>query len=554
MAFDTILLPCPLCKKGTAPAFMWHLNETEWMCLVCYQTHKDEITKGGRKHIRSSLHRGSKNGHYALKAMASVVGISAAFVGAVCLFYRPQAREIIAKITGQEHVVVVAKTDGAKKPDPAAQPDGKPQDAEVAQEPPTDQPGQTPSEAKPASASPNTIDATTGGKKERIAPTVEALTPELPQKALKKEIQSPEALKGLIAEGMSAAAGGGGGGGGGGPQDVGTLHPKEDIKDKAEQTKEAALTVASSIIDRNDPDGTKTAEALAKLGSVSTVFAEVASQLVPGDAGRKTSSNSSVGSASGTRLEGDVLAAQGNAGYDPLEAMRRESEGEATPTTIRVALDPKAPKQISGTAGISKAVVHPPIEVASLTGQNESAAGAMPGVVQKSGELALNSLPPEFAAYVRNHANDSVPKTPTTQTADHSSNAAAAQLDQMLVVMLNMRGDLLFDFKSAALGPEAEAQLSEVASILARYPDAPVLVRGFTDSKGTPEANRAISKKRAEAVRAWLVAKTGLPLKNMSVQGLGAAEPVAPNENPDGTDNPAGREKNRRVTVIIPQS
>ncbi len=205
--------------------------------------------------------------------------------------------------------------------------------------------------------------------------------------------------------------------------------------------------------------------------------------------------------------------------------MRRELDGEPTPTTIRVALDPNAPKQDPGTTGGPDAAKHPPIEMAKLSGENGSAAGAMSGVVQKSGELALNSLPPEFAAYVRNHANDAAPGGAANPAADRSSSAAAAQLDQMLVVMLNMRGDLLFDFKSAALGLEAEAQLSEVASILARYPDAPVLVRGFTDSKGTPEANRAISKKRAEAVRAWLVAKTGLPLKNMSVQDSAPPNP-----------------------------
>ena len=36
MPIDTILLPCPYCKKGTAPAFMWHLNETEWMLSLIH--------------------------------------------------------------------------------------------------------------------------------------------------------------------------------------------------------------------------------------------------------------------------------------------------------------------------------------------------------------------------------------------------------------------------------------------------------------------------------------------------------------------------------------
>jgi outer membrane protein OmpA-like peptidoglycan-associated protein len=57
--------------------------------------------------------------------------------------------------------------------------------------------------------------------------------------------------------------------------------------------------------------------------------------------------------------------------------------------------------------------------------------------------------------------------------------------------------------------------------------------------------------KRAETVRGWLDAHgflAGLP--KVDVKGYGKTRPVAPNKKPDGSDDPAGRQKNRRVEVV----
>ncbi len=208
MAFDTILLPCPLCRKGTAPAFMWHLNETEWMCLVCYQTYKDEIATGGRKYVRSSLKGGSKNGHYGLKAVAAFVG-GAAGIGGRRLSVLPSSGQ---RDDSQNHRAGAGGSGQGRraKEDGPAQPDGQQPEPEIAQEPPTDKSEQAPSDAKPESASPNIADAaaSAAGKKERIAPTVQA--PGLLRvaaKTLKKDIQTPQALKDLVADSTSARSG-----------------------------------------------------------------------------------------------------------------------------------------------------------------------------------------------------------------------------------------------------------------------------------------------------------------------------------------------------------
>ena len=60
-----------------------------------------------------------------------------------------------------------------------------------------------------------------------------------------------------------------------------------------------------------------------------------------------------------------------------------------------------------------------------------------------------------------------------------------------------------------------------------------------------------LSRERAGAVKEWLVKNGNVPAANVTAKGFGEDNPVAPNTNADGTDNPAGRALNRRVTIIV---
>ena len=72
-------------------------------------------------------------------------------------------------------------------------------------------------------------------------------------------------------------------------------------------------------------------------------------------------------------------------------------------------------------------------------------------------------------------------------------------------------------------------------------------IAGHTDNVGTPEANTKLSKERAESVRDYLIKTYGLPHNLLIAQGLGATQPIASNDTPDG------REKNRRVVFRVTQ-
>jgi outer membrane protein OmpA-like peptidoglycan-associated protein len=116
---------------------------------------------------------------------------------------------------------------------------------------------------------------------------------------------------------------------------------------------------------------------------------------------------------------------------------------------------------------------------------------------------------------------------------------------------MNLAGDVLFDYDKAALKPAAEEALHKVAVVLSLFPESNVTVEGYTDSKGGKAINLQLSRERATSVKDWLVKNGGVPPKHISAKGFGEENPVAPNTNPDGSDNVAGRAMNRRVTIIV---
>jgi outer membrane protein OmpA-like peptidoglycan-associated protein len=110
--------------------------------------------------------------------------------------------------------------------------------------------------------------------------------------------------------------------------------------------------------------------------------------------------------------------------------------------------------------------------------------------------------------------------------------------------------DALFEFDKATLSPDAEQTLQALLSLLAKAGSHPATIEGHTDAKGSDSYNQTLSEKRARTVKDWLVAHGALPASTPTA-GWGRRKPVAPNTKPDGSDDPAGRQKNRRVEVVL---
>jgi outer membrane protein OmpA-like peptidoglycan-associated protein len=116
-------------------------------------------------------------------------------------------------------------------------------------------------------------------------------------------------------------------------------------------------------------------------------------------------------------------------------------------------------------------------------------------------------------------------------------------------VKLTLAADVLFAFDKASLEPAARSRLDEVTARIRKDAPGQIRVEGYTDSKGTDAYNLDLSRRRADTVVSALHRALGGDAPSFKATGRGEADPVAANTKPDGSDNPKGRAKNRRVTI-----
>ncbi len=110
---------------------------------------------------------------------------------------------------------------------------------------------------------------------------------------------------------------------------------------------------------------------------------------------------------------------------------------------------------------------------------------------------------------------------------------------------MQLSGDVLFDTGEATIKPSAKDTLDKVALVLSAFPDKRVTVTGFADSRGGEAANLRLSRDRAEAVKTWLLAKSGVPSDRILAIGEGEDRPAASNSTAEG------RQLNRRVEISV---
>ena len=126
----------------------------------------------------------------------------------------------------------------------------------------------------------------------------------------------------------------------------------------------------------------------------------------------------------------------------------------------------------------------------------------------------------------------------------------AAKPVQSCGTVITLEDSVLFDFGSSDLRGEASTTLTNLATVLKDSKAPKVQVQGHTDSVSDDAFNQKLSEQRAQAVSSAL--KSDGVTADLEAVGYGETKPVAPNENPDGSDNPGGRRLNRRVEIFVP--
>lgn len=133
--------------------------------------------------------------------------------------------------------------------------------------------------------------------------------------------------------------------------------------------------------------------------------------------------------------------------------------------------------------------------------------------------------------------NDELDKCP--DMAGPASNNGCPEIQAK---MNELAKSIFFKPNSAQIKPEANKPMQEVIAILKQYPAAKLNIEGHTDNSGNPARNKALSQKRADAIKQYFV-KSGIEAKRLTAIGYGSEKPLADNKTP------AGKAKNRRVEL-----
>jgi outer membrane protein OmpA-like peptidoglycan-associated protein len=137
--------------------------------------------------------------------------------------------------------------------------------------------------------------------------------------------------------------------------------------------------------------------------------------------------------------------------------------------------------------------------------------------------------------------NDSEKRT-AVALAELSALAAVKEEERGLVVTLS--GSVLFRSAKSTLLSSAQVKLDQVAKALLAVRARNLIVEGHTDSQGSESYNQALSQRRADTVRDYLIQR-GYPADHIQSQGMGKGRPIADNASPEGRAN------NRRVEIVI---
>ena len=160
----------------------------------------------------------------------------------------------------------------------------------------------------------------------------------------------------------------------------------------------------------------------------------------------------------------------------------------------------------------------------------------------------------EAEASLRNAEAETARARDAAASSEREKAELRDRLRQQLNVILETRetarglivnlSDVLFDTAQATLKPGAREKLAKVSGILVTHPDLKIEIEGHTDSVGSDQYNQALSERRAESVRNYLVAQRIAP-QTISTVGFGEGHPVASNATA------AGRQQNRRVELVV---
>ncbi|MFT6715722.1 MAG: outer membrane protein OmpA-like peptidoglycan-associated protein [Saprospiraceae bacterium] len=151
----------------------------------------------------------------------------------------------------------------------------------------------------------------------------------------------------------------------------------------------------------------------------------------------------------------------------------------------------------------------------------------------------------EVEGYLFKSENLIVPTSSSFAQINKEINLAPIKANESIVL-----NNVFFQYDSDKIIKESLPDLEKLAKLLNKNKSIIIEISGHTDSKGKDAYNLRLSEKRAKSVREYLI-KNGVTPNRITAVGKGELHPIARNSNPDGSDNPEGRQLNRRIELKV---
>jgi OmpA-OmpF porin, OOP family len=222
---------------------------------------------------------------------------------------------------------------------------------------------------------------------------------------------------------------------------------------------------------------------------------------------------------------------------EPEPVQPSVAQSAAKPAEAAVAQQAPGAAAVPGTQPEAGAAVVPPgaqpeagAAVVPPGAQPEAGAAVVPGAQPQVGVVPVPGVSHEAGAPPANEAP--LEPLPAAEPAPGSSKYC---------VTLH----IAFDIGSTRIPPEYYSEIAIVGNFMKQFPTTTIVVEGHTDNVGNFEANKRISRQRAEAVVDYLAQTFGIERSRLSAVGYGSTRPIADNKTIEG------KEKNRRIEAVV---
>ncbi len=163
--------------------------------------------------------------------------------------------------------------------------------------------------------------------------------------------------------------------------------------------------------------------------------------------------------------------------------------------------------------------------------------------------LAINANLERQDTTAQKHVEETLAAAQNQKALTHDVDLETLKKDSTGKITLTIK-DLYFEFDKDVVKKSSTPALDMLEAFLTKYPNVKVEIAGHTDSRGSNEYNQYLSERRANRVMQHMVDR-GIPAERMTAKGYGEVQPIAPNDLPDGEDNPEGRKLNRRTEIHV---